>query len=123
MDFRIPGVPLTELRDYCHRFDAAGVGYYPRTQFVHLDVRRQNARWTDWSLPGQAPVLQKPDDVDDLGNPVAPEPILAASERDMQEAPPAPDDGLPPLADAPLDLRAEPKLAKPKSPTKSRVIQ
>jgi uncharacterized protein YcbK (DUF882 family) len=101
MDFRIPGVTLTELRDYCQRFDAVGVGYYPRTQFVHLDVRRQNARWTDWSLPGQAPVLQKPDDVDDLGNPVEAESIIAASEQDLQEAPPAPDDGLPPLEDVP----------------------
>jgi hypothetical protein len=123
MDFRIPGVPLTELRDYCHRFTAAGVGYYPRTQFVHLDVRRQNARWTDWSLPGEAPILQKPDDVDDLGNPVAAEPILAASDREMQEAPPAPDDGQPPLDDAQLDPKAKPKLSKPKLPTKTRIIQ
>lgn len=122
MDFRIPGVPLTELRDYCQRFNAAGVGYYPRTQFVHLDVRRQNARWTDWSLPGEAPILQKPDDIDDLGNPVAAEPIIAASDRDLQEAPPAPDDGLPPLEDAPLDPKEEPKLTKPKLPTKSRII-
>jgi uncharacterized protein YcbK (DUF882 family) len=102
MDFRIPGVPLTELRDYCYRFRAAGVGYYPRTQFVHLDVRRQNARWTDWSLPGQAAILTKPDDVDDLGNPVEAEPIMAATDAEMQEAPPAPDDGLPPLEDVPM---------------------
>jgi uncharacterized protein YcbK (DUF882 family) len=102
MDFRIPGVSLTELRDYCHRFHAAGVGYYPRTHFVHLDARRQNARWTDWSLPGQPAVLTKPDDVDDLGNPVEAEPIMAASDEEMQEAPPAPDDGLPPLEDVPV---------------------
>lgn len=102
MDFRIPGVPLTELRDYCQRFSAVGVGYYPRTHFVHLDVRRQNARWTDWSLPGQAAILTKPDDVDDLGNPVEAEPILAASDAEMQEAPAAPDDGLPPLEDVPM---------------------
>jgi uncharacterized protein YcbK (DUF882 family) len=102
MDFRIPGVPLTELRDYCYRFHAAGVGYYPRTQFVHLDARRQNARWTDWSLPGQPAVLTKPSDVDDLGNPVEAEPIMASSDAEMQEAPPAPDDGLPPLEDVPM---------------------
>jgi uncharacterized protein YcbK (DUF882 family) len=101
IDFRILGVPLQELRDRCHKFAHVGVGYYPRTQFVHLDVRRQNARWTDWSLPGQSPVLQKPDDVDDLGNPVAPEPILPASEGDLQEAPPAADDGQPPIDDSP----------------------
>ena len=101
MDFRIPGVPLEDLRDYCQRFDHVGVGFYPRTQFVHLDVRRQNARWTDWSLPGQAPVLQKPDEVDEQGNAVEPEPIMPASEGDIQEGPPAPDDGQPPIDDAP----------------------
>jgi uncharacterized protein YcbK (DUF882 family) len=128
MDFRIPGVTLTELRDYCQHFDAVGVGYYPRTQFVHLDVRRQNARWTDWSLPGQAPVLQKPDDVDDLGHPIEAEPIMAASDRDLQEAPPAPDDGLPPLEDVPAPhafgkVSALPPAApKPASTPKSRVI-
>jgi uncharacterized protein YcbK (DUF882 family) len=126
MDFRIPGVPLTEIRDYCYRFDAAGVGYYPRTQFVHLDVRRQNARWTDWSLPGQPPVLSKPDDVDDLGNPVEAEPIMAASDKDLQEAPPAPDDGLPPLEDVPAPRAfgtGAPQPAPAGPAKKSRVIE
>lgn len=99
IDFRIPGVPLEALRDRCQRFSHVGVGYYPRSQFIHLDVRRQNARWTDWSLPGQAPVLKKPDDLDDSGTPVQPEPIVAATEGDLQEAPPAPDDGQPPLVE------------------------
>ena len=103
MDFRIPGVPLEELRDRCQKFAHVGVGFYPRSQFVHLDVRRQNARWTDWSLPGQAPILQRPNELDTLGNPVPAEPILPASERDLQEAPPAPDDGQPPIDDAPTD--------------------
>lgn len=68
IDFRIPGVPLTVLRDYCQQFPEVGVGYYPTTEFVHLDVRKQPARWTDWSLPGQPPVLVKPVDFDDNGN-------------------------------------------------------
>jgi uncharacterized protein YcbK (DUF882 family)/LysM repeat protein len=67
IDFRIPGVPLTVLRDYCQQFPEVGVGYYPTTEFVHLDVRKQPARWTDWSLPGQAPVLIKPIDGDENG--------------------------------------------------------
>lgn len=118
MDFRIPGISLTELRDYCQKFDHVGVGYYPRTQFVHLDVRQQNARWTDWSLPGQPPILQKPDYLDDSGNVIAPEPIIAATERDLQEAPPAPDDGQPPFDDAPE------KSVKPEGPAvTSRMIE
>jgi uncharacterized protein YcbK (DUF882 family) len=67
IDFRIPGVPLTVLRDYCQQLDEVGVGYYPTTEFVHLDVRKQPARWTDWSLPGQPPVLVKPIESDDDG--------------------------------------------------------
>lgn len=68
VDFRIPGVPLTELRDYCSHFASVGVGYYPRSQFVHLDVRQKAARWTDWSGPGQAAILQKPAELDEAGN-------------------------------------------------------
>jgi hypothetical protein len=37
-----------------------GVGYYPRSHFVHLDVRTRDARWTDWSLPGEAALRQRP---------------------------------------------------------------
>ena len=96
IDFRIPGVPLTELRDYCSHFPNVGVGYYPRTQFVHLDVRRQPGRWTDWSLAGQAPLLTKPGELDDPNNDGAGAP-LPQSEAEIPEPPPAPDDGQPPV--------------------------
>jgi uncharacterized protein YcbK (DUF882 family) len=121
MDFRIAGVPLTELRDHCQKFDHVGVGYYPRSQFVHLDVRRQNARWTDWSLPGQAAILRKPDDIDDSGKSIEAEPILPANERNLESSPPAPDDGQPPIDDAPPDPRAEEKASKPAAAPKPTV--
>jgi uncharacterized protein YcbK (DUF882 family) len=60
MDFRIPGVPLDVLRAYCSRFGRVGVGYYPRSNFVHLDVRKRDARWTDWSLPGEPALKKRP---------------------------------------------------------------
>jgi uncharacterized protein YcbK (DUF882 family) len=60
IDFRISGVPLAELHEYCRRFDHVGVGLYPRSRFVHLDVRKDDARWTDYSGPGQAPVRRAP---------------------------------------------------------------
>ncbi len=60
IDFRIVGVPLDALHDYCARFDAVGVGLYPRSRFVHLDVRERNARWTDWSGPGEAQAQTTP---------------------------------------------------------------
>jgi len=39
-DFRIPGVPLTELRDYVwtHHTEI-GVGWYPQSNFIHMDHR------------------------------------------------------------------------------------
>ena len=84
IDFRIPGVPLTVLRDYCQQLPEVGVGYYPTTEFVHLDVRKQPARWTDWSLPGQPPVLNKPGDNDENGKD---EVITAPSEEETAEQP------------------------------------
>lgn len=40
MDFFIPGVPVRKLRDLGLRFQAGGVGYYPKSgsPFVHIDV-------------------------------------------------------------------------------------
>ena len=53
VDFRIEGVPNWALRDYCLTFDRVGVGYYPNSTFVHLDVRERKTSWTDLSRPGQ----------------------------------------------------------------------
>jgi uncharacterized protein YcbK (DUF882 family) len=55
IDFSIPGVPNTTLRDYLRRFSNAGVGYYPNSSFVHLDVREGSAYWVDYAGPGEAP--------------------------------------------------------------------
>ena len=38
IDIRIPGVQTARLRDAAMSLDAGGVGYYPRAQFVHVDV-------------------------------------------------------------------------------------
>lgn len=60
LDLRIQGVPATELRDYVRAtFDRVGVGYYPRSGFVHVDVRDRNAYWVDWSGPGERPRYQR----------------------------------------------------------------
>ncbi|GAB4197563.1 MAG: hypothetical protein OHK0013_05860 [Sandaracinaceae bacterium] len=59
MDIRIDGVPNAELRDYARTFDRVGVGYYPRSTFVHVDVRERSAYWVDWSRPGEAPRYQR----------------------------------------------------------------
>lgn len=55
MDFMVEGVPNTVVRDYCRTFRDAGVGYYPNSTFVHLDVRTGKAYWIDYSGPGEPP--------------------------------------------------------------------
>jgi uncharacterized protein YcbK (DUF882 family) len=38
IDIRVPGVPTAQLRNAALSLDAGGVGYYPVSQFVHVDV-------------------------------------------------------------------------------------
>ncbi len=38
IDIRVPGVPTARLRDAAMSLGAGGVGYYPLSQFVHVDV-------------------------------------------------------------------------------------
>ena len=38
IDIRVPGVPAALVRDAALSLGAGGVGYYPQSQFVHVDV-------------------------------------------------------------------------------------
>jgi uncharacterized protein YcbK (DUF882 family) len=38
VDFRLPGVATTTLRDWARTLHLGGVGFYPESQFVHTDV-------------------------------------------------------------------------------------
>jgi len=38
IDIRVPGVGTAQLRNAALSLEAGGVGYYPRSQFVHVDV-------------------------------------------------------------------------------------
>jgi hypothetical protein len=55
VDFSVPGVPNEVVRDYVRTFSNVGVGYYPNSSFIHLDVREYSAYWVDYSRPGEAP--------------------------------------------------------------------
>jgi uncharacterized protein YcbK (DUF882 family) len=44
VDVRLPGVPLPRLRDAGLAIGRGGVGYYPASDFVHLDTGRVR-RW------------------------------------------------------------------------------
>jgi uncharacterized protein YcbK (DUF882 family) len=64
-DFRVQGIKTSELRDYLRRaYDKVGVGYYPNSSFVHLDVRKErSAFWIDYSGPGERAIYSPtPDD-------------------------------------------------------------
>jgi uncharacterized protein YcbK (DUF882 family) len=44
IDIRIPGVATSRLRDAALALHRGGVGYYPKSEFVHVDVGRVR-RW------------------------------------------------------------------------------
>jgi uncharacterized protein YcbK (DUF882 family) len=60
IDLRIEGVPNELLRDYCLTLSKVGVGYYPRSSFLHIDVRSKAVYWVDWSRPGEPPLYLPP---------------------------------------------------------------
>lgn len=60
IDIRVEGVPNEVLRDYCLTLNKVGVGYYPRSSFVHIDVRSKAVYWVDWSRPGEPPLYLPP---------------------------------------------------------------
>jgi uncharacterized protein YcbK (DUF882 family) len=49
IDIRVPGVQTRTLRDLAESFHAGGVGYYPVSQFVHVDVGPVRT----WSFSGK----------------------------------------------------------------------
>ncbi|UCF48693.1 MAG: LysM peptidoglycan-binding domain-containing protein [Myxococcales bacterium] len=60
IDIRVEGVPNEVLRDYCLTLSKVGVGYYPRSSFIHVDVRSKAVYWVDWSRPGEPPLYLPP---------------------------------------------------------------
>lgn len=55
VDFSIPGVPNAIVRQYLLLLSDVGVGYYPNSSFLHLDVRSCPMQWTDYAGPGEPP--------------------------------------------------------------------
>ncbi len=45
VDIRLPGTDLTVLRDAAQGLRAGGVGYYPGSDFVHMDTGNRIAHW------------------------------------------------------------------------------
>jgi hypothetical protein len=53
VDMSIDGVPNDKLAAFVRDFGFVGVGFYPRSAFVHLDVREASYFWIDDSAPNQ----------------------------------------------------------------------
>jgi uncharacterized protein YcbK (DUF882 family) len=51
IDFIVPGVSDEDVAKYARQFGFVGVGLYPTSQFVHLDVRARSYFWVDTSAP------------------------------------------------------------------------
>ena len=89
-DFRLDGVPVPRLRDWLRAEFAGmgvGIGWYPNSGFVHLDVnRKKDGYWIDYSGPGERARYQmdSPDrsseDLDDELPPHAPPTEVAGVE-------------------------------------------
>jgi uncharacterized protein YcbK (DUF882 family) len=53
IDIRVPGVPAAHLRDAALSLGAGGVGYYPKSQFIHVDTGPVR-EWTYAPTPHRA---------------------------------------------------------------------
>ncbi|MEM6958767.1 MAG: LysM peptidoglycan-binding domain-containing protein [Myxococcota bacterium] len=60
IDFKVRGVPNRTLIEYLRTLPNCGVGYYPNSSFVHLDVRDRRAYWVDRSGPGESADYVRP---------------------------------------------------------------
>jgi uncharacterized protein YcbK (DUF882 family) len=62
-DIRIAGVSPKKIEAFAETLDRGGmgIGIYPRSQFVHVDVRSPPSyRWTDWSPPNSNAAEKRP---------------------------------------------------------------
>jgi uncharacterized protein YcbK (DUF882 family) len=53
IDFIVPGTPDAEVAKFAREIGFVGVGIYPTSQFVHVDVRPRSYFWIDYSGPGK----------------------------------------------------------------------
>jgi uncharacterized protein YcbK (DUF882 family) len=98
LDFRVRGVENLELYNYLKTFPKVGVGYYPNSTFVHLDVRDKKYMWTDVSGPGEKAIYVRSGEPGSAENPTSEaEPVDAAIIEEAEGTPDPenfPEDGL-----------------------------
>jgi uncharacterized protein YcbK (DUF882 family) len=74
IDLIVPGVSDEDVATFARRIGFVGVGIYPESGFIHLDVRSSSFFWSDSSRPGKKsqvvqilPELSAQADADALG--------------------------------------------------------
>ena len=55
LDLTVTGAAREDVRDFAVTLPQTGVGWYPNSVFVHVDVREREAYWVDLSGPGERP--------------------------------------------------------------------
>ncbi|MEZ4221755.1 MAG: DUF882 domain-containing protein [Polyangiaceae bacterium] len=103
VDFFIPGVPNEVIRDFCRTLPNVGVGYYPNSTFIHMDVREIRTYWIDYSGPGEAPRYanatgKDPGRASKPEKPSEPEPKAEEAETEATDSEPAKRDARQPSA-------------------------
>lgn len=53
LDLRVVGAPIEAVHALALAFDESGVGLYPTSEFLHVDVRPRVTRWVDLAGPGE----------------------------------------------------------------------
>jgi uncharacterized protein YcbK (DUF882 family) len=53
IDFIVPGTPDEDVAKLAREIGYTGVGIYPTSQFVHVDIRPRSYFWVDYSAPGK----------------------------------------------------------------------
>ena len=93
-DFRLDGVRIEAIRDYLRdTYHNVGVGYYPNSGFIHVDVGRSRAAyWIDYSAPGEkaqyaSPSLRTRKGSDDSPASAGTEPAAPTGAPDGSEEP------------------------------------
>lgn len=61
-DIAVAGITPRQLRDAAVAMGVPGIGYYPASGFVHVDVRERRFWWVDYSRPGvRGEIVADPD--------------------------------------------------------------
>lgn len=87
IDFRVEGVSNRTLAFFVRAFDKVGVGFYPNSVFIHMDVRDRNAWWIDYSRPGERAIYGRADMTDEEVEAVRARRAAAASEEPAPSEP------------------------------------